>query len=66
VGRENGFNNICSSLDGVVGRLMKHLGIWYEWKKTKLAPELRNAVRELASHLSSAGEEDWIKCVGCR
>jgi hypothetical protein len=34
---------------------------------TKLAPELSNAARELASHLSNPGEEHWIelrKCVG--
>jgi hypothetical protein len=34
---------------------------------TKLAPELSNAARELASHLSIPGEEHWIelrKCVG--
>jgi hypothetical protein len=119
-----------------LGRLKKHLGIWYEWKNdpktkelyleasmpklieeiisnykkatgkeakmsnvpatpgkclrkhegqpmkldeyrslvgkimyytTKLAPELSNAARELASHLSNPGEEHWIelgKCVG--
>jgi hypothetical protein len=28
---------------------------------TKLAPELSNAARELASHLSNPGEEHWIK-----
>jgi hypothetical protein len=34
---------------------------------TKLAPELSNAARELASNLSNPGEEHWIelgKCVG--
>jgi hypothetical protein len=42
----------------IVGKIMYYA--------TKIAPEVCNAVRELAGHLSSPGEEHWKaeRCVG--